>query len=117
MKKMIAVFLLALGAAGWAQPVYPSGDCSSSTRRHSPNYTEFSSQRNEYFNTHKLGRVFDLQSGQYVTGQENRVYVDAYQRKDGGYVNRHTRSYPSTSSPSGARTTPRRSGPYNNSRF
>lgn len=80
-----------------------SGSSSSSSRSknggHTKNYTPYSSQSDEYFNTHKAnGRVFNLSTGQYVTGQENRVYVDGYTTKSGTVVNPVTRSYPSGSS-------------------
>ena len=80
-----------------------SGSSSSSTRSktggHTKNYTPYKDQRDEYFNTHKVnGRIFNLSTGEYVTGQENKVYVDGYTTKNGTTVNPVTRSYPSGSS-------------------
>lgn len=82
---------------------YHGSHSSSSTRSktggHTKNYTPYKDQRDEYFNTHKVnGRIFNLSTGEYVTGQENKVYVDGYTTKNGTTVNPVTRSYPAGSS-------------------
>lgn len=99
-------------SAGVSQPRSYSGSgyhgsysCSGNSRTrtrtggHTKNNTPYSDQRDEYFNTHKVnGRIFNLSTGEYVAGQENKVYVKGYTTKNGTVVNPVTRSYPSGSS-------------------
>ena len=81
---------------GYSGGYYPSTNLKRKSAQggHTKNYTPFKNQTEEYFGTHKAGRVFNLQSGKYVTGQENRVFVDGYTNKNGTTVNPVTRSYP-----------------------
>ena len=71
------------------------------------NRTPYKTQTEEYFSTHKPGRIFDPQSGLYKSGQENRVYVDEYQRQDGTVIEGHTRAMPGQAT---ERTSSKRSG-------
>lgn len=62
--------------------------------RREANRTKFKTQNDEFMNTHEPGRIYDLNNGEYKSGQENKVYVDEHTRSDGTHVNGHKRSYP-----------------------
>ena len=73
-------------------------ESSKSLGGHTKNYTPYKDQREEFMSTSKInGRVFNYNTGQYVTGQENKVYVNGYTTKNGTVVNPVTRSYPTSS--------------------
>ena len=74
------------------------------------NSTTYKTQAEEYFNTHQPGRIFDPHSGLYKSGQENRVYVDEYQRQDGTVIEGHTRALPGQATDPSAPSKNRRRG-------